>query len=130
MTDVDSLLDPVNPENGGQWTYDLQSFNGKLYNIGAFGIWEYNETEDKWTHINEDWCSYKTLVVEDVMYVVYNAPGLPYGIRYTQDLENWEVMPLPAEASTSVSFIQEHQGVIFMGHVDEVIFYTVDQGQN
>lgn len=39
-------------------------------------------------------------------------------------------MPIPAEASTSVSFIQEHQGVIFMGHADEVIFYTVDQGQN
>lgn len=74
LTDVDPLLDPVNPENGGQWTYDLQSFNGKLYNIGAFGIWEYNEAEDKWTHINEDWYSYKSLVVGDVMYVVYNVP--------------------------------------------------------
>lgn len=130
LTDRDSLLDPNNPDNGGQWTYDLQSFNGKLYNIGAFGIWEYNEEEDQWSHINGDWYSYKALVVDDLMYIVYNAPGLPYGIRYTRDFVDWEIMPIPEEASTSVGFLQEHQGALFMGHVEETVYYTLDQGQN
>lgn len=39
-------------------------------------------------------------------------------------------MPIPAEASTSVGFIQEYQGVFFMGRVEQTVYYTVDQGQN
>src|SRR5690554_4077940 len=43
LTDIDSLLDPDKPENGGLWGYHLRSYSGRLSSIGAFGICEWSE---------------------------------------------------------------------------------------
>lgn len=128
LTDQESLWDVNNPEDGGQWTYNLRSFNGKLYNIGAFGIWEYDEAADLWSQVDDRWYSSNSLVVNDVFYVIYNAVGIPDGIRYTTDFQNWESMPMPTGASTSVRFLEHYRGAFFMGHVNEAILYTLDQG--
>ncbi|QAA81493.1 T9SS type A sorting domain-containing protein [Aequorivita sp. H23M31] len=129
LTDRNSLLDPIDPENGGQWTYNLVSFNGNLYNIGAFGIWEYDEIEDLWTMVDDTWYGSESLIVDDVLYVVYNASGIPAGIRYTTNLLDWDVMPLPSGVSTSVRTLEYYRGAFFMGHVNEAVFYSVDDGQ-
>lgn len=130
LTDQESLLDPNDPENGGQWTYNLRSYNGKLYNIGSFGIWEYNETDDLWTMVDSTWYGSESLIVDDVLYVVYNAIGIPAGIRYTSDFQTWEEMPLPADVSTAVRTLSYYEGAFFMGHVNDAVFYTMDYGQN
>lgn len=128
LTDIDSLLDPANPANGGQWCYNLRSFNGKLYSVGIYGIWEYNDTQDLWTQVDDNWYANNTLVVDDVLYIVYNAPGIPNGIRYTTDFQQWEVMPIPNGASTSIRFLEYYEGAFFMGHVQEAILYSLDHG--
>lgn len=130
LADIDSLLDENNPEDGGQWTYDLRSYNGKLYNIGSFGIWEYNEVDDLWTKVDDRWYGGHSTIVDDVLYVSYNAIGIPDGIRYTTDFQNWEVMPLPNGVNTSVRFLEYYEGAFFMGHVNDAIFYTMDHGEN
>lgn len=128
-TDLNSLVDPNNPANGGQWSYNLRSFNGKLYSVGVYGIWEYNEAQDLWTQVDGSWYAYNTLIVDDVLYVLYNAPGIPNGIRYTTDLQQWEFMPLPDDASTSIIFLEYYKGAFFMGHANEAIFYSLNQGE-
>src|SRR5690554_6300573 len=130
LTDRESLLDPDNPENGGQWCYNLRSYNGKLYNIGAFGIWEYNETDDIWIEIDSTWYGSDSLIVDDVLYVVYNAAGIPAGIRYTTDFQTWEEMPLPTDVSTAIRTLDYYKGAFFMGHVSDAVFYSQDYGQN
>jgi photosystem II stability/assembly factor-like uncharacterized protein len=129
LTDVESLLDENNPEDGGQWCYNLRSYKGKLYNVGAFGIWEYNEDADLWSNVDETWYGGSTCIAEDVFYVVYNAQGIPDGIRYTTDFQEWEVMPIPDGVSTSFRFMEYHKGAFFLGHVSEAIFYTMDKGE-
>lgn len=128
LTDQESLWDEDNPEDGGQWTYNLRSYKGKLYNIGAFGIWVYEETEDLWSQVDDRWYGNSSLVVDDIIYVIYNAGGIPDGIRYTTDFQNWDVMPIPAGASTSIRFMEYYKGAFFMGHVNEAILYSLDQG--
>ncbi|WP_026451563.1 T9SS type A sorting domain-containing protein [Aequorivita capsosiphonis] len=128
LTDQESLWDVDNPIDGGQWTYNLHSYHDQLYNIGAFGIWVYDETADLWAQVDDRWYGNSSLIVDDVFYVIYNADGIPDGIRYTTDFQNWEVMPLPDGASTSVRFMEYYHGAFFMGHVSEAILYTVDQG--
>lgn len=129
LTDYESLLDENNPDNGGQWCYNLRSFKGKLYNVGAFGIWEYDEVADLWSKVDGTWYGGSTCVVDDVFYVAYNAMGVPDGIRYTTDFEEWEAMPIPDGVPTSIRIIEYYQGAFFMGHVNEAIFYTMDQGE-
>lgn len=128
LADIDSLLDENNPENGGQWSYNLTSFNGKLYNIGSFGVWVYDEATDLWSKVDDRWYGSSSLIVDDVFYIAYNAIGVPDGIRYTTDFETWEVMPLPDAVDTSVGFLKYHRGAFFMGHVNDGIFYTMDHG--
>lgn len=128
LTDRESLLDPDDPDNGGQWCYNLRSFNGKLYNLGAFGIWEYEEADDVWNHVDPQWYAGSSTVVDDVLYVVYNAPGLDQGIRFTSDFQTWETMPV-GDLSTSIRFVEHYNGAFFMGNVEDAIFYTVDQGE-
>lgn len=127
LTDRDSLLDPVDPDNGGQWCYNLRSFKGKLYNLGAFGIWEYDETDDVWTQVDPKWYAGYSIVVDDVLYVAYNAPGLEEGVRYTSDFQNWGSMTT-GTFSTSNRFIEYHNGALFIGNVEEAILYSVDNG--
>lgn len=127
LTDVDSLMVP-NPDNNGKWTYNLRSFNGKLYNIGAFGIWEYDETADLWTQVDGTWYGFNSEVVDDTLYIVYNAQGIPDGIRYTTDFQSWNTMPLPAGVDTSSSFLKYYNGAFFLGSVMNPIFYTLDNG--
>jgi len=98
--------------------------------VGAFGIWVYDEVADLWTQVDDTWYGGSSLVVNDVFYVSYNAEGIPDGIRYTSDFQNWNSMPLPSGVSTSVRFLKYHLGAFFMGHVNEAIFYTVDYGLN
>lgn len=130
LTDVESLYEINNPEDGGQWTYDLRSFNGSLYNLSAFGIWKYNESEDLWSKVDDRWYPGSSLVVDDTFYAVYNAAGIPDGIRYTTDFVEWQSMPIPAGASTSIRFLKYFNGAFFMGHVNEAILYSVDHGEN
>lgn len=101
---------------------------GKLYNIGAFGIWEYDEDEDLWGNIDDRWYASSSLIVDDVLYVNYNASGIPDGVRYTTDLQSWEVMSIPEGVSTSIRFLEYYRGAFFMGHVDDAVFYTLDHG--
>lgn len=130
LTDTASLEDPSNPDNGGTWCYNLRSFNGTLYNLGSFGIWKYNEAADSWTEVDSTWYASSSCIVDDTFYVVYNATGIPAGIRYTTNFEDWEEMPLPAGASTAIRILEFYQGAFFMGHVSEAVFYSLDQGQN
>lgn len=129
LTDVESLLDEDDPENGGQWCYNLRSYKGKLYNVGAFGIWEYNEDADLWSNVDGTWYGGSTCIADDVFYVIYNAYGIPDGIRYTTDFQEWNVMQIPDEVSTSIRFIEYYKGAFFMGHVNDAIFYTLDKGE-
>lgn len=129
LTDVESLLDEDDPENGGQWCYNLRSYKGKLYNVGAFGIWEYNEDADLWSNVDEAWYGGSTCIADDVFYVIYNAYGVPDGIRYTTDFQEWEVMKIPDGISTSIRIMEYHKGAFFLGHVSEAIFYTMDKGE-
>lgn len=130
LTDQESLWDVDNPEDGGQWCYNLRSYNGNLYNMGAYGIWVYNEIEDLWSQVDDMWYAGSSLVVDDVFYVVYNAMGIPAGIRYTTDFQNWDVMPIPDGSDTTIRFMEYYEGAFFIGHVNDAIFYTVDQGEN
>lgn len=130
LTDVESLWDANNPENGGQWTYNLRSFNGKLYNIGAFGIWVYDEAADLWSNVDNTWYGGYSIIVDDVFYVSYNASGIPAAIRYTTDFQNWQVMPIPNGMNTSVRILEYYQGAFFMGHVNDAVYYTIDHGVN
>lgn len=127
LTDRESLLDPDDPDNGGQWCYNLRSFNGKLYNLGAFGIWEYDETDDVWSQVDPYWYAGDSIIVDDVLYVVYNAFGLEEGIRFTSDFQNWESMAI-GDLSTSNRFLEYYNGAFFLGNVEEAIFYTLDHG--
>lgn len=129
LTDQESLWEVGNPENGGQWTYNLRSFNGKLYNVGAFGIWEYNEIEDLWSQVDNRWYGGSSVVVNDVFYVAYNAGGVPDGIRYTTDFQVWESMPLPVGSQTTIRILEYYRGAFFIGHVHDAVFYTIDHGQ-
>lgn len=128
LTDQESLYDINNPENGGQWTYNLRSYNNKLYNSGAFGIWEYDEAADVWSQVDDTWYAGSSLIVDDVFYAIYNAAGIPAGIRYTTDFQNWEVMPLPNGVGTTIRFMEYYEGAFFMGHVNDAIFYSLNQG--
>lgn len=129
LTDYESLLNEGDPENGGQWCYNLRSYNGKLYNVGAFGIWEYNEDTDLWSNVDATWYGGSTCIVDDVFYVVYNAQGIPDGIRYTTNFQEWEVMPIPDGASTTIRTIEYYEGAFFIGHVHDAVFYTLDNGE-
>ena len=129
LTDQESLWEVGNPDNGGQWTYNLRSFNDKLYNIGAFGIWEYNENADLWSQVDNKWYGGSSVIVDNVLYIAYNAGGVPAGIRYTTDFQNWESMPLPAGSQTTIRVLEYYRGAFFMGHVHDAVFYTVDHGQ-
>lgn len=129
LTDRESLLDVNDPEAGGQWCYNLRSYNDKLYNIGAYGIYEYDEIADLWTKLDDQMYGSSSVVVNDVMYISYNAAGLPSGIRYTTDFQTWEVMPIPDGASTSIRFLEYYNGAFIIGHVEEAIFYTLDHGE-
>lgn len=129
LTDQESLWETDNPENGGQWSYALQSFKGKLYNVSAFGIWEYNEVDDFWTKVDDRWYGSSTLVVDDVLYVIYNASGIPDGVRYTTNLQDWNSMNLPEGSTTSIRQMDYYQGAFFMGHVNDAVFYTLDHGE-
>ncbi|WP_313110983.1 T9SS type A sorting domain-containing protein [Aequorivita sediminis] len=129
LTDQESLWDEDNPENGGQWTYNLRSFNGALYNVSAFGIWKYDENQDLWTQVDDYWYGGSSLVVNDTFYVAYNAGGIPDAIRYTTDFQNWETMPIPAGLQTTVRILEYYEGAFFMGHVHDAVYYTVDHGQ-
>jgi photosystem II stability/assembly factor-like uncharacterized protein len=129
LTDRESLLDPNDPDAGGQWCYNLRSYNDKLYNIGAYGIYEYDEATDLWAKVDDQPYGASSVVVNDVMYVAYNASGLPSGIRYTTDFQTWEVMPIPDGASTSIRFLDYYNGAFIMGHVEEAILYTMDHGE-
>lgn len=127
-TDRESLLDEDDPENGGQWCYSLRSYKGKLYDIGAFGIWEYDEDADLWTKVDDRWYAARTCIANDVLYITYNAPGLPEAIRYTTDFQEWGSMPIPEGVTTSIRTMEYYQGAFFLGHVEQAVFYTLDQG--
>lgn len=129
LTDRESLLDEDNPDNGGQWCYNLRSFKGKLYNVAAFGIWEYNDVADLWSKVDGRSWGGSSCIADDVFYVVYNASGVPDGIRYTTDFQEWKVMPIPDGASTSIRIMEYYKGAFFMGHVHDAIFYTLDKGE-
>ena len=129
LTDLESLLHDDNPDNGGQWCYNLRSFKGKLYNVGAFGIWEYDDVDDLWSKVDDRSWAGSSCVVDDIFYVAYNASGMPDGIRYTTDFQSWEVMPIPDYLTTSIRCLEYHQGAFFIGHVQEAVFYTMDQGE-
>lgn len=129
LTDQESLWEENEPDNGGQWTYNLRSFNGSLYNVGAFGIWKYDETADLWTKIDGNWYGGSTVVVDDVFYVSYNAGGVQNGIRYTTDFQEWEFMPIPAGLQTTIRTLEYYEGAFFMGHVQDGVYYTLDHGQ-
>lgn len=45
-----------------------------------------------------------------LLYVVYNASGIPAGIRYTTDFQTWEEMPLPTDVSTAVRVLDYYKG--------------------
>lgn len=129
LTDQESLWEEGEPDNGGQWTYNLRSYNGSLYNIGAFGIWKYDETADLWTQVDDYWYGGSSVVVNDVLYISYNAGGVPHGIRYTTDFEEWGVMPIPAGSQTTIRTIEYYEGAFFIGHVHDAVYYTLDLGQ-
>ncbi|MCG2431016.1 T9SS type A sorting domain-containing protein [Aequorivita xiaoshiensis] len=129
LTDQESLWDVDNPDNGGQWTYSLKSFNGELYNVGAFGIWKYDETADVWSQVDDYGYAGSSLVVNDTFYVAYNAGGIPDAIRYTTDFQNWETMPIPAGIQTTVRILEYYEGAFFMGHVHDAVYYTLDHGE-
>lgn len=129
LTDQESLWDEDEPENGGQWTYSLRSFNGSLYNIGAFGIWKYDETADLWTQVDDNWYGGGSVVVDNVLYISYNAGGIPHGIRYTTDFQDWGVMPIPAGSQTTIRTLEYYEGAFFIGHVHDAVYYTLDLGQ-
>lgn len=128
MTDRTSLL-LDDPENGGQWCYGLQSFKGKLYNVSAFGIWAYDDGQDEWEMIDDAWYSSGAVVHNDVLYVNYNAYGVPAGIRYTSDGENWTEMPIPENLSTSIRTLSFYGDALFMGHVSDAVLYTLNHGE-
>jgi len=129
LTDMNSLMGDTNPDDGGQWCYNLRSYNGKLYNVGAYGIWEYSDVEDLWARVDDRWYAFNSCIAENIFYVVYNAPGIPNGIRYTTDFQNWGAMPLPVGVETTVEFLEYYGGAFFMGHVNDAFFYTMDHGE-
>lgn len=129
LTDQESLLDEAHPDEGGHWCYNLRSYKGKLYSVGAYGIWEYDEEVDLWSNVDGEWFAGSSCIADDVLYVAYNAPGLPYGIRYTTDFQEWEVMPIPEGVSTSIRFLKYYNGAFFMGNVQDAVFYTLDKGE-
>ncbi len=129
MTDINSLLDANEPENGGQWCYNLRSHKGILYNIGTYGIWTYDEESDLWTNIDDRWYGQSSCIVDDVFYVNYNAYGVPDGVRYTTDFKTWQSLPLPNDMSTQIRSIAYYNGAIFIGHVFDAVYYTLDHGE-
>ncbi|MDL2227265.1 T9SS type A sorting domain-containing protein [Bacteroidales bacterium OttesenSCG-928-K03] len=128
MTDRESLL-LENPEDGGQWCYGLRAYKGKLYNLAAFGIWTYDEDSDLWNMINDAWYNSGAVVHNDILYVNHNAHGIPQAIRYTSDGENWTVMNIPDGLSTSVRVLDFYGDALFIGHVIDGVWYTLDNGE-
>lgn len=129
LTDRKSLLDKDDPDNGGQWCYNLRFYKGKLYNLGAYGIWEYDEEKDLWTQIDDGWYASDSFILDDVLYVTYNAYGIPHAIRHTSDMKEWTVVPIPESISTSVRIVRPYNGALFLGHANDAVFYTLDKGE-
>lgn len=130
LTDYESLQDADEPDNGGQWTYSFSSFKGSLYAIGAFGIWQYDESADHWTKVDDLWYCGDSFVLDGALYVIHNAYGLPQGIRYTTDMVNWAIVPMPENISTSIRVVRPYHGALFLGHTSDGIFYTTDMGES
>lgn len=127
-TDRESLM--VSYEIDGRNTYTMESFNGKLFAIGANGIWMLNEDEITWSLQRETWFSGNSLVFNNRLYISYVIQNGTQGIEFTEDGEVWQEIPnnnsLP---SFDIRGFQTDGENIFVGTVDQGVFYTPDEGE-
>lgn len=88
-TDEQSLMNSY--EVDGRNTYTMASFRGKLYAIGANGIWILNDDEKTWTLQREVNFAGNSLIHKEKLYISYTVQGGTVGLEYTEDGINWQV---------------------------------------
>ncbi|MDD4848508.1 MAG: hypothetical protein PHR53_07080, partial [Bacteroidales bacterium] len=126
-TDRESLI--VSYQVDGRNTYTMQSFKGKLYAIGANGIWVLNDNDQTWTLQRETWFSGNSLIHNDKLYISYVIQNGENGIEFTEDGETWQPIPnndsLP---SFDIRGFQSDGENIFVGTFSDGVYYTPDEG--